>query len=80
MTAEKWLTLTIGVITVVTAFAGSVRWLVKHYFQEIKSELKPNGGGSLKDTVNRLEEQHLTLNQKIDRMYDILLEHVSKHN
>jgi hypothetical protein len=30
-----------------------VRWLVKHYL----NELKPNGGSSLKDAVNRLETQ-----------------------
>ena len=30
-----------------------IRWMVKHYL----NELKPNGGSSLKDSVARLETQ-----------------------
>jgi hypothetical protein len=33
--------------------ATAVRWMVKHYL----SELRENGGSSLKDSVNRLEKQ-----------------------
>jgi hypothetical protein len=40
-------------IAIVSAFAGSVRWLVKHYL----AELKPNGGSSMRDSINRLEAQ-----------------------
>lgn len=32
---------------------GAVRWMVKSYL----SELKPNGGGSMRDSVNRLESR-----------------------
>ena len=53
MTAQNWASLIVSVIAIVSAFAGSVRWLVKHYL----AELKPNGGSSLRDTVNRLETQ-----------------------
>jgi hypothetical protein len=37
----------------IAGFAGAVRWLVKHYLYE----LRPNGGSSLKDKVNSLEEK-----------------------
>lgn len=47
----------------VTAFVGAVGWLVKHYL----SELKPNGGGSVKDQVNRLEN-------RVDEIYKIVCE------
>lgn len=53
MTAQNWASLIVSVIAIVSAFAGSVRWLVKHYL----AELKPNGGSSLRDSVNRLETQ-----------------------
>lgn len=53
MTAQNWAGLIVSVIAIVSAFAGSVRWLVKHYL----AELKPNGGSSMRDTVNRLEAQ-----------------------
>ena len=79
MTPQDWLTFTIGLLTVATAVVTGVKWLVKHYFQEIKSELKPNGGASLKDQVNRIEADAKSLSDKLDRMYNILLDHVSKH-
>jgi hypothetical protein len=53
MTPANWAGLIVSIIAIVSAFAGSVRWLVKHYL----AELKPNGGSSLKDSVNRLEAQ-----------------------
>jgi hypothetical protein len=53
MTAQNWAGLIVSIIAIVSAFAGSVRWLVKHYL----AELKPNGGGSMRDSINRLEAQ-----------------------
>lgn len=43
--------LAVAVTTVIGSFIGSVRWLVKHYL----NELKPNSGSSMRDQVNRLE-------------------------
>ena len=53
MTTANWAGLIVSVIAIVSAFAGSVRWLVKHYLYE----LRPNGGSSLKDKVDGLEKQ-----------------------
>lgn len=53
MTPADWAGLAVSVISIVVAFAGATRWLVKHYL----NELRPNGGSSLKDSVNRLEIQ-----------------------
>lgn len=62
-----------------TVGAG-VRWLVKHYFEEMKAELKPNSGSSLKDQVTRLEQQHEKLEGKIDDLYDKLIEYLANGN
>ena len=53
MTAPTWAGLIVSMIAIVSAFAGSVRWLVKHYLYE----LKPNSGSSMRDSINRLEAQ-----------------------
>jgi hypothetical protein len=53
MTPANWAGLIVSIIAIVSAFAGSVRWLVKHYLVE----LKPNGGSSMRDSINRLEAQ-----------------------
>lgn len=56
----------IGMSTILAGIAGSIKWLTKHYFDEIRAEFKPNGGSSLKDQVNRLEE-------KVNIIYDIVI-------
>jgi len=53
MSVEQWAGFIVSAITIAVAFVGAVRFLVKHYL----SELKPNGGTSIKDQVNRLEER-----------------------
>jgi hypothetical protein len=63
MTTANWAGLIVSIIAIVSAFAGSVRWLVKHYLYE----LKPNSGSSLKDSVIRLEE-------KVEILYQMMLQ------
>jgi hypothetical protein len=53
MSPVEWAGLAVAVTTIVTAYVGSIRWLVKHYL----SELHKNGGTSLRDSVDRLETQ-----------------------
>jgi hypothetical protein len=53
MTPNDWAALAVAITTLVGSLAMGVRHLVKHFL----SELKPNGGSSLKDQVNRLEEK-----------------------
>lgn len=63
MTPADWAGLAVSVVTIAGAFSMAIKWLVKHYL----NELKPNGGSSIKDTVVRLERQ-------IEEIYRILLE------
>ena len=63
MSFANWASLAVAIIAIVTAFAGAVRWLVKHYLYE----LKPNSGSSLKDSVIRLEE-------KVEILYQMMIQ------
>jgi hypothetical protein len=63
MTPANWAGLIVSIIAIIAAFSSSVRWLVKHYLYE----LRPNGGGSLKDQVNRLE-------RRVDEVIDMLMD------
>jgi hypothetical protein len=56
-------TIAVAVMTILGGFVGAVRWLVKHYL----SELKNNGGSSVKDQVERLES-------RVDQIYLLLCE------
>ena len=62
MQAQDYATVAVAVCTIIGGFAASVRWMVKHYL----NELKPNSGSSLKDSVTRLERQ-------VEEIYRILL-------
>jgi hypothetical protein len=83
MTIQEWASLIVALITILSSVAWGVRWLVKHYLVE----LKPNSGSSLKDQVSRLENRlneadvkRKDMDRKLDHMYNILLEYISKNN
>ena len=63
MNPNEWAGLAVAATTLIGALAVGVRHLVKYYL----SELKQNGGSSIKDQVNRLE-------QKVDTLYQILIQ------
>ena len=63
MQAQDYATIAVAVMTIVGGFAGAVRWMVKHYL----NELKPNGGSSMKDSMARME-------QRIDDLYKLVAE------
>ena len=63
MSPVDYATIAVAVMTILGGFVGAVRWLVKHYL----SELKNNGGSSVKDQVERLEA-------RVDQIYLLLCE------
>jgi hypothetical protein len=67
MTPADWAGLAVSVTTLVGVLAISVKHLTKHYL----SELKPNGGSSVKDKVNTLET-------KVDLLTDLVKEALRK--
>jgi hypothetical protein len=89
---ESILAISISLITIITSTALGVRWLTKHYFEEIKHEMKPNGGSSIKDQVSRMEkdildlksqnvkgeEYHEKLDQKIENLTKLFVEYITR--
>lgn len=63
MSPQDWAAFALTITSLVGSVAIMVRWMVKHYL----AELKPNGGSSLKDSVNRLEA-------RVDELYTLLIE------
>jgi hypothetical protein len=53
VTPQDWAAFFVAIFTLMGGLATAVRWMVKHYL----SELRPNGGSSLRDSVDRLEKQ-----------------------
>ena len=63
MEYKDYLTMAVAVIAIISAFVGSMRWMVKHYL----NELRPNGGSSMKDSMARMEA-------RIDDLYKLVAE------
>jgi predicted helicase len=90
MNAKDWAALILSILSIVALFAGSVNFLVKHYF----SELKTNGGSSMRDEIKatnrevkemkiRQDEADIMrreMNSKLDKMYMILIDHIAKND
>ena len=67
MTPNDWAGIAVAVTTLVGTLAMTVRHLVKYYL----SELRPNGGSSLRDSVDRLDE-------KVEFLTDLVLQTLKK--
>ena len=63
MTAQDMAALAVAATTVIGSFIGSVRWLVKHYL----NELKPNSGSSMRDQINSLEARVETIIRLLEK-------------
>lgn len=93
MSIESWAALIVSIGSIVAFTAGGIKWLTKHYFDEIKAEFKPNGGSSMKDAISRLEndvsllKDHMMkeekeqdhMHSKLDRMYEIMLDFIANN-
>lgn len=73
MTAQDWAGMILTVLSILGVVGVALRWIMKKYISDVVSELKPNGGSSMKDQVTRLED-------KIDKLFDIMIDHLQDHN
>ena len=48
-------------------------WVFKNWLQNYLQELKPNGGGSLADSIKRIEN-------RIDYLTEQIIDHLKGHN
>jgi hypothetical protein len=63
MSAQDWAAVVAVALTVIGSFIGSVKWLVKHYL----NELKPNSGSSMRDQITALEARVETIIRILER-------------
>lgn len=87
MSIQDWAGFILAVLSIVALLAGGIKFLVKHYF----SELKPNSGSSMRDEIkatkkevneikcrqDEADQMRREMNQKLDKMYMILLDYIS---
>ena len=61
MSTQDYAALAVAIVTVLGGVTAMLQFLVRHYL----TELKPNSGSSMKDSINRLET-------RVDKIYEIL--------
>jgi hypothetical protein len=62
------------VLGVGAAVIVGIRWTIKHYL----SELKPNGGSSLKDAINRIAVDMVEVRVSLSRLEGRFDQHVEE--
>lgn len=91
MTAQEWLGLILTTLSIVALLAGAVKKYIdvkfepiKCVIEEIRAETKTNGGSSMRDEIKYIKKEqdeakevrkHQT--DKIDHMYEVLLDYIS---
>lgn len=70
MTIEQWGILVSIFGAIAGLFAWGIKWTIKHYL----AELKPNGGSSMRDSVNINTERLNRVEQRVDDIYKLLCE------
>ena len=62
----------LGSFTILGLGAGLIRHMVKYYLSELKPD--GNGGHNLEGRIARMEDRQEKMDNKIDRIYEILLQ------
>ena len=74
MNVQDWAALSSILLGVGAAAAVGIRWTIKHYL----SELKPNGGSSLKDAITKIAVDMTEVRVSLARLEGRFDQHVEE--
>lgn len=74
MSIPDWATTVSGALAVLAALWAAHRFITKSLIRDYLSELKPNGGSSIKDKVNDIDSKVNKLESRIDQIYLLLID------
>lgn len=75
---EFGITAVIGTFTILGILEVRVGKMVKRLAKDYLSELKPNGGSSVKDSINRLEKSQEAQSKRLDDLFSLLIKKSDK--
>jgi hypothetical protein len=73
MSLPDWATTASGVLAVLASFWAIHRFVTKSLIRDYLSELKPNGGSSVKDKVNDIDMRQQRLENRVDQIYFLIV-------
>lgn len=94
MTTTDWAQFILALLSIGAIIVSSIRWYIKvqirpiaEAIEDIRAETKTNGGTSMRDEIKfiKLEQERsaktrAAYNDKLDHMYDILINYISKNS
>lgn len=94
MTTTDWAQFILALLSIGVVVVGAIRWYIQvqvkpiaEAVEDIRSETKTNGGSSMRDEIKqiKLEQEHARekrkeTKDKLDHMYDLFVEYVSKNS
>jgi len=94
MTTTDWAQFILALLSIGAIIVSSIRWYIKvqikpiaEAVEDIRKETKTNGGTSMRDEIKQIKveqenarDKRKATSDKLDHMYDILLEYVSKNS
>jgi hypothetical protein len=92
MTTTDWAQFILALLSIGAIIVSSIRWYIKvqvkpiaEAVEDIRAETKTNGGTSMRDEIKfiKLEQERsaktrAAYNDKLDKMYEILIDYISK--
>lgn len=76
MTLAEWAGTLAGFAAFGASIIAATSWVLKSYLKNYVHELKPNGGGSMKDTVNLIHTELTELRISVARLEGRFTQHL----
>lgn len=92
MTTADWAQFILALLSIGTVIIGSIRWYIKiqvapikEAVEDIRSETKTNGGSSMRDEIKAIKKENeeakelrKATSDKLDHLYDLFVDYVSR--
>lgn len=73
MSIPDWATTVSGALALLASFWAIHRFITRSLIRDYLSELKPNGGGSIKDEVAETKRKVDKLETRVDQIYFLMV-------
>jgi hypothetical protein len=94
MNTTDWAQFILALLSIGAIVVSSIRWYIKiqitpikEAIEDIRKETKTNGGSSMRDEIKDIKleqvnarEKRKAQSDKIDHMYDILIDYIAKNS
>lgn len=71
---NEWLTALRDSLAIAVIVVAAFSWVASAWLKKQLSELRPNGGSTVKDKVDKLDRKIDKLEARVDVIYDLLID------